>query len=156
VSGGGGGGGVVVKVCQSADDVRRLRRVIVELRPHLSSLSDDELATRVLTQIAQGYTLSYVDDGGAEALSMIGWREQNNLYYGRHIYVDDLSTLPDARGRGFGGTLLDHVTAIAVQRGIARVTLDSGHARTTAHRLYMNKGFVISAHHFVTDVTPRK
>jgi GNAT superfamily N-acetyltransferase len=70
------------------------------------------------------------------------------LYNGKHIYIDDLSTLPEYRGKGYAGLLLDYVESEAIVKGYQAVTLDSGHHRAAAHRLYMNKGFTIVAHHF--------
>ena len=35
------------------------------------------------------------------------------------------------------------------EKGFELITLDSGHHRHTAHRLYLNKGFEIKSHHFV-------
>ena len=37
---------------------------------------------------------------------------------------------------------------IAKEKGYKCVTLDSGHQRQTAHRLYLNEGYSIVAHHF--------
>jgi GNAT superfamily N-acetyltransferase len=56
--------------------------------------------------------------------------------------------LPTSRGKGYAGKLLDFVEAEARAKGYKVVTLDSGHQRFDAHRLYLNKGFKIVAHHF--------
>ena len=64
------------------------------------------------------------------------------------LWGNDLSTLPEARGKGYGGMLLDYVAELARAAGYDVITLDSGHQRHTAHRLYLNKGFSISSHHF--------
>ena len=83
-----------------------------------------------------------------KAVSAAGYRYQQYLYIGKHYYIDDLVTLESARGGGYAGALLDFIVAQAKEKGYNAVTLDSGHHRSTAHRLYLNKGFVISAHHF--------
>ena len=83
-----------------------------------------------------------------KAVSFIGYRYLQYLYNGKHIYIDDLSTLPKYRGKGYADKLLQHVEEIAILKGYDVVTLDSGHQRTDAHRLYLNKGFNIVAHHF--------
>ncbi|WP_086055417.1 GNAT family N-acetyltransferase [Protofrankia coriariae] len=66
------------------------------------------------------------------------------------MYVDDLSTLEDARRRGYGRRLLEWLFAEARRLGCDQVQLDSGvgPTRTDAHRLYMNAGMAIAAHHF--------
>ena len=75
------------------------------------------------------------------------------LYSGKTLYIDDLSTLPGARGKGYASTLLDFVIEQARQHGCQCVSLDSGQnpARYDAHRLYLKKGFNITSHHFKLD-----
>ena len=49
----------------------------------------------------------------------------HNLFEGTFIYIDDLSTLPEARGKGFGGALFDYVVEKAKSEGLPAVHLDS-------------------------------
>lgn len=121
-----------------------------ELRPHLVSCEGfvDQVDQR---QRPLGYRLvAALPDGGGEALAVAGFRENVNLAWGRHLYVDDLSTVPSARGRGLARQLLDWIHGEADRRGCDQVHLDSGvgPTRATAHRLYLNSGYVISSHHF--------
>jgi GNAT superfamily N-acetyltransferase len=76
------------------------------------------------------------------------------LYSGKTLYIDDLSTLPEGRGKGYASALLDYVIAEARTLGCTCVTLDSGHnpARYDAHRLYLSKRFNIVSHHFRLDL----
>ena len=94
--------------------------------------------------------VAVVPDEGGQALSVAGFRLGASLSWGRHLYVDDLVTLPSARGQGHAIRLLAWVTAEAVRLGCREVHLDSavGLSRADAHRLYLNNGFVIVAHHF--------
>jgi GNAT superfamily N-acetyltransferase len=62
--------------------------------------------------------------------------------------VDDLCTLPEFRGKGYAGALLDYIHQLAKETGKTCVVLDSGFQLHPAHRLYLNKGYVLSAHHF--------
>ena len=66
------------------------------------------------------------------------------------LYVDDLSTVPAARGRGHAGRLLAELDRLATELGCEWLQLDSGvqAERFTAHRLYMNHGMGIVSHHF--------
>ena len=74
------------------------------------------------------------------------------LYSGEIIYIDDLSTLPEYRGKGYAGTLLDYLHKLAAENGKRAVHLDSGYHRNDAHRLYLNKGYKIASHHFAKEL----
>lgn len=103
-------------------------------------------------QRPQGYRLvGVLPDEGADAVAVVGFRVATSLSWGPHVYVDDLCTVPSARGRGYAGQLLAWVRDEAGRLGCREVHLDSGVGpdRYTAHRLYLNSGYVINAHHFV-------
>jgi GNAT superfamily N-acetyltransferase len=70
------------------------------------------------------------------------------------VYVDDLSTLPAARGRGHGGALLHWLADEARRLACEQLHLDSavGPERLDAHRLYFNAGMRIASYHFVAPV----
>jgi GNAT superfamily N-acetyltransferase len=105
-------------------------------------------------QRPEGYRLAAVFDGGVEAVAVAGFRPGHNLAWGRFIYIDDLSTLPAARGRGHGAALLDWIFEEGQRLGCDELHLDSGAIpeRWAAHRLYHRTGMNISAHHFVRQV----
>ncbi|NAZ77759.1 GNAT family N-acetyltransferase [Kineococcus sp. T13] len=85
-----------------------------------------------------------------EAVATAGFREVRALAWGHHLYVDDVSTLPQARGNGYADQLLTWLEAEARRLGCEGLHLDSGVGadRATAHRLYMRHQLRISAHHF--------
>ena len=76
------------------------------------------------------------------------------LFRGKYIYIDDLSTLPEFRGKGYAGQLLDWIFEYAQKEKFEQVHLDSGvsDSRSDAHRLYLNKRFQIASLHFVAKV----
>lgn len=125
-----------------------------ELRPDLGSA--DQFARQVDgVQRQEGYRLVGAFDhddehGAANALAVAGFRVRTSLSWGRHVYVDDLSTVPQVRRRGLAGGLLDWIHDEAARLGCAQVHLDSGVGpdRQSAHRLYLNAGYAIGAHHF--------
>ncbi|MFD4676037.1 GNAT family N-acetyltransferase [Lentzea sp. NPDC058450] len=123
--------------------------VMRELRPHLTD--PDEFVELVRAQRREGYRLvvSYEAD---RVVSLAGFRHLNSLYAGSHLYIDDLSTLPDARGKGHAGALLRWVDEEARRLGCVGVHLDSGTPRHDAHRLYLASGFVIPAFHFAKSL----
>lgn len=117
------------------------------LRPHLR---EEEFLARIRRQQDEGYCLVYrqADETGEEAASVAGFRILNFLAWGKVLYIDDLVTAPEHRGKGHGGALLEAVVAYAKQQGCDAVHLDSGYQRNDAHRLYLNHDFILSTHHF--------
>lgn len=113
------------------------------LRPHLS---EDAFIAQVRRQQSQGYRIVAVR-AGAQVPSAAGYRLAEFLAWGKVLYIDDLTTLESARGQGHGSALLDWLIGHAREQGCAAIHLDSGHQRHAAHRLYLNKGFVLSSHH---------
>jgi len=59
-----------------------------------------------------------------------------SVRFGRRAWVEDLAVDPDRRSLGIGKRLLDAAKGWARERGATHLGLDSGHARTDAHRFY--------------------
>ncbi len=133
-----------VALAATPEDIAKCTRVLLELRPHISP---DALVPMVQKMLGEGYQLAYIEEDGI-AVAAVGFRYLQFLFCGKHFYIDDLSTLPDKRGQGHGGILLDYVAMLAQEAGYPCITLDSGFSRHTAHRLYLNKGFDVVALHF--------
>ena len=100
-------------------------------------------------QRPQGYRIV----GAFEAdrcVGVAGFRVIHNLAWDDTLYVDDLSTLLEARGGGHGRALLEWCKEEGRRLGCTQFHLDSGvgPGREDAHRLYFNTGLRISAHHF--------
>lgn len=133
----------------SDEQIRLCFPAIQALRPHLDV---EGALDQIQRQRAQGYRLFGVRMpnalGEQQIPSIIGFRYGEFLAWGKIIYIDDLSTVEAARGLGHAGLLLDHAVHIARELSCQAVHLDSGYARQAAHRLYLNKGFVLSSHHF--------
>lgn len=122
--------------------------VFSALRPHLAR---EAFLAQVQRQQAQGYRIVALRDQG-QVCSAAGFRLCEFLAWGRILYIDDLSTLPEHRGKGHAGQLLDWLVTHAEQQRCAAVHLDSGYARHAAHRLYLNKGFELSSHHMAKSL----
>ncbi|CAN5811423.1 hypothetical protein BH10BAC2_BH10BAC2_19910 [soil metagenome] len=134
-----------IKIATNEEDILKCWDVIFVLRPHLL---EEEFVSTVKEMFTEGYQLAYIEENG-KAASAIGFRYQQYLYNGKHFYIDDLVSLPETRDKDYAGMLLDYVADLAKEKGYKCVTLDSGHQRHTAHRLYLNKGYSIVAHHFM-------
>ncbi|WP_336515091.1 GNAT family N-acetyltransferase [Pollutibacter soli] len=139
----------VIREAKTDDEIIFCWEVVEALRPHLEK---ENLISQVKEMMKEGYRMFFVEAGG-KAVCFAGFREMYMLYCGKIIYIDDLSTLPDHRGKGYAGMLLNHIHQLAKDLGKAAVHLDSGHHRHTAHRLYLNKGYVITSHHFANTFT---
>jgi GNAT superfamily N-acetyltransferase len=143
-------GGTIIAPAETDEDIRRCFPALRVLRPHLTD--PDAFVAQVRRQREAGYRLYFVAGEDGPAAAAVGFRLTESLSWGRFVYIDDLITLPEARGRGYGGALLDWVVNVAREAGCDAVHLDSGHQRFDAHRLYLNKRFKIIAHHFALDL----
>jgi GNAT superfamily N-acetyltransferase len=85
-----------------------------------------------------------------QAVAVAGFRVGDSLAWGHYVYVDDLSTVPDARRQGHAGTLLAWLAQEGHKLGCGQLHHDSGTGpeRFDAHRLYHGHGLAIYSHHF--------
>lgn len=106
-------------------------------------------------QRPEGYRLVGAFAGDRQdAAAVAGFRTGHSLAWSHYLYVDDLSTLPEARRSGHGRALLAWLLEEAERLGCDQLHLDSGLGldRADAHRLYLNAGLVIASHHFARYV----
>jgi GNAT superfamily N-acetyltransferase len=143
---------MTIRIARTDEEIRRCLPAMLALRSQLS----EELAFERIRfqQENDHFELAFVDDGNEVVPAVMGYRTMNLLYSGKTLYIDDLSTLPEARGNGYAGALLDFIIDFARKEGYQSVSLDSGQnpARYDAHRLYLNKRFNIASHHFKLDL----
>jgi GNAT superfamily N-acetyltransferase len=145
---------MTIVIAQSDADIERSLPAMLALRPHLTP--EKALEQIRFQQANENFVLAFVEEGDSSepAPAVVGYRYMTLLYSGKTLYIDDLSTLPSARGKGYASKLLDFVIDQARQAGCQCVSLDSGQnpARYDAHRLYLNKRFNIASHHFKLDL----
>jgi GNAT superfamily N-acetyltransferase len=124
------------------------------LRTHLQSA--ERFAAQVdEVQRPEGYRLvGAFEENEERALAVAGFRVVNHLAWGRTLYVDDLSTLFEARNRGYGARLLEWCEEEARRAGCDELHLDSGVGpeRLDAHRLYFNRRLGITSFHFAKSL----
>jgi GNAT superfamily N-acetyltransferase len=103
-----------------------------------------------------GYRLAAVFEPGEgrPAVAAAGFRIADSLAWGHHLYVDDLSSVPGSRRRGYARMLLDWLVEEGRRQRCAQMHLTSivGSTRFDAHRLYYNAGLGIYAHHFTREL----
>ena len=132
----------------SDEEVASTFRVMRQLRPHLG---EDDYVARIGRMREGGYRLAAVVDGG-RMVCVAGFRVQDFLYTGKHLYVDDLVTDEATRSGGHGRIMLDWLAAEARRNGCGQLHLDSGVQRYDAHRFYFREGMRISSYHFVKEL----
>jgi len=124
-------------------DIQACYPAFLALRPHLTPQGFLEQVRR---QQASGYQILALCHEGL-VKSAAGFRLSEFLAWGKVLYIDDLTTLPEHRGHGFAGALLDWVIEHAKAQQCAAVHLDTGYTRHAAHRTYLRKGFELNSHH---------
>lgn len=137
---------------ETAEQLRSAFPVMQQLRPHLQSETDMVARIQRMRQ-SDGYRLLAAERGG-QVLALAGYRIQENLIYGRFLYVDDLITLDTARSARLGARLLDEAKAIARSQHCNRLVLDTGLANCLAQRFYFRQGLLSTALHFSEILTP--
>lgn len=140
-----------VETVKTDDDILKCRSVIQALRPFLT---DDIYPEAVKKTLADNRQIIFIANDHNEAAAVAVFETGYNLFRGKYIYIDDLSTLPSQRGKGYAGMLLDWIFDYAKVEGFNEVHLDSGvnAGRTDAHRLYLNKRFQVASLHFTAKV----
>ncbi|WP_225773461.1 GNAT family N-acetyltransferase [Inquilinus sp. Marseille-Q2685] len=116
-----------------------------QLRPHQDS--EAELVARWRRQTAGGYRLAALWRGG-RPVALAGFRVQENLVYGPHLYVDDLVTDEAERSFGHGARLMDWLAGEGRASGCARLVLDTPLANVLGHRFYYRCGLLATALRF--------
>lgn len=137
-----------IRLAETDAEIRRCFPVMVQLRPHLE---EEEFVARVRRQQGAGYRLAFLAVQGA-VRSVAGYRMQEMLVRGRHLYVDDLVTDEDYRSQGYGDELFDWLLARAREAGCGYLELDSGVQRAAAHRFYFRRQMHVGSFHFTTVV----
>lgn len=140
----------MVKNATADADILKCWEVLYELRPHLKR---ETFVEEVRKTLDDNWMLIYIEEHG-KAVSASVFERGYNLFRGPYINIDDLVSLPEARGKGYGSQLLDWILDYASENKFAQVHLDSAvnPGRHDAHRLYLNKKFNVTSLHFVLNV----
>lgn len=134
------------------EEVAAIFPVMRQLRTHLE---EDGYVERVRRIREGGYRLvAVVEAGRVECVA--GFRVQEFLYCGRHLYVDDLITAEEARSAGHGARVLGWLEEEARKNGCGQIHLDSGVQRADAHRFYFREDMRIFAFHFLKEIQDKK
>jgi ribosomal protein S18 acetylase RimI-like enzyme len=119
--------------------------VMRTLRPHLADAA--AFAAQARRQAGQGYRLLAAWQAD-RVTGLAGYRIQENLLYGRFLYVDDLVVVPDARRQGLGGALIETLRKEARRQDCAYLALDTALGNALAQRFYFRQGLLSKGLHF--------
>lgn len=136
-------------IAESDSEIEECFDAFKVLRPHLKK---EQFLPQVRRQQKQSYQILALREG-EKIPSAAGFRFAEFLAWGTILYVDDLTTLPEFRGRGHGEKLMNWIIDLAESRGCRGVHLDTGYARHAAHRLYLRKGLHLNCHHLALEFT---
>lgn len=119
--------------------------VMRELRPHLIDV--ETFKTQVQRQqLQQYYLLAAWQDKQLQGLA--GYRIQENLIYGKFLYVDDLITTASVRSQGLGQQLIEQLRLQAKKQDCTYLVLDTGLENALGQRFYYRQGLLAKAMHF--------
>lgn len=135
--------GIDIFIANSNEDINASFPAFKELRPKLIF---EDFLPQVRRQESQSYKILALRHQGI-IKSAAGFRYCEFLAWGKILYIDDLSTLQEARGNGFAGSLLNWLIEYSKKSGCNGVHLDTGYNRHAAHRVYLEKGFQFNCHH---------
>jgi GNAT superfamily N-acetyltransferase len=135
------------------DETHRAVPALLELRPNAGT--QDALTSRIDAQREDGYRIvGAFDEDESDAAAVIGFKVTENLVWGRYLYIEDVVTRANGRGRGHAPALMAWVLDEGRRAGCGQVHLNSGvdSNRRGAHRFYFSSGLRISAHHFSMEL----
>jgi GNAT superfamily N-acetyltransferase len=133
---------IETKNIEQLADVGACHAVMLQLRPHLEDA--DSFIRQVMRQREDGYRLSAAWCEG-RVVGAIGYRLQENLLYGRFVFVDDLVVHEAFRRHGVGAKLLAVARAYARETGCRQFVLDTGLHMALAQRFYYRQGLLAHA-----------
>ncbi len=141
---------IAVEECRTDTEIADLYPIIREARPTL-----DETAYRERAKEAQahGYRMFRGLLEGRVVAAM-GFRVNADLFWGRHLYLDDLAVVAELRGRRIGEAMMRFVEAEARRQGCKHVRLTNGMKGLAAHRFYERIGYEKRSFVFVRAVEP--
>jgi GNAT superfamily N-acetyltransferase len=101
----------------------------------------DVAAQRLRATIAgPGSIALLAEDGGRVVGICTAYIDLLSVRFGCRCWVEDLAVNPSERSRGIGARLLAEARGWAAAQGASHLELDSGEARTDAHRFYEREG----------------
>lgn len=131
-----------IRHAETTEELRACFTVMQQLRPHLPD--ENDFIKKVTRMRSENYALLVLWQEGIP-VALAGYRSQENLIYGRFLYVDDLIVTESCRSAGYGALLLQKAEKIAGEKGCDRLVLDTGLDLALAQRFYFRQGMLTGA-----------
>ncbi len=138
----------MLKFAESDNEIEKCFDVMVQLRPNLDRQNFSSVVTELMSE---GYRLAYIERD-TEVVCVAGFKIQNNLFLGKHLYIEDLVTSESARSSGLGNDMMNSLRELARMENCCAVDLDSGVQRHKAHKFYFNQNMDIVCYHFLEKI----
>lgn len=124
-----------VKELLNKEELIKAFPVMKQLRIHLV---EETYLNLIEDMKKEGYKMFalYVDE---EIVALAGVIILTNLYYGKHVWVNDLVTDINKRSKKYGQVILSFINEWAKENGCDVVALSSGLQRVEAHKFYEAK-----------------
>lgn len=123
--------------------------VVSLLRPHLERGKWIPMVTEMMQN--EKYFIAGVADQ-ERFVAFAGCRFMTSLHTGNMIYIDDLCTLDEYRGKGLATRLLDHIREIGRLNNQDALVLDTDFTNNTAQKVYLKQGFKLAALHLASPL----
>jgi len=139
---------ITVEECLTDAEIAALYPIMREARP---SLDEKTYLERTKAAQAFGYRMFRgILDG--RVVAAMGLRVNSDLFWGRHLYLDDLAVAADLRGRRIGEAMMRFVEAEARAQGCKHIRLTNRISGDAAHRFYERIGYEKRSFVFVRAV----
>ena len=141
---------VTVEECRSEAEIAALYQIMREARPNL-----DEKTYLERTRAAKecGYRM-FRGIFERRVVAAMGLRVNADLFWGRHLYLDDLAVVAGLRGRRIGEAMMRFVETEARAQGCKHIRVTNGMKGHDAHRFYERIGYERRSFVFVRAVEP--
>jgi GNAT superfamily N-acetyltransferase len=131
--------------CEDDDQIEAAFPIMHQLRPHLEEAAFQEQIRR---QMQAGYRLASAQIDG-ETVGVMGYRFNEDLAWGKTLYIDDLVVDESHRNRGVGEAFMKFAENECKRRNCKTLRLCSGLEKESAHRFYERIGMEKSSFAFV-------
>lgn len=142
---------VRVSVAKTEEEIGNCYEAMRVLRAKLDCRESFVARVRCQQEDA-GYVLLAALSPDNLVVGVAGFRPQQNLMHGLHLYVDDLVTVEAWRNRGIGVVLMDAIKEQAYAFECRKILLDTGRENEQAHRFYTRLGFFAKALRFSLEL----